>query len=64
MKGAVQQNAADPTGRMKLLSRRHRIAHLRALLRQPYGCSIGRKQLAVLLCAEMIAQPANENRRT
>jgi hypothetical protein len=61
MKPAVEHNSTDVIGRMKLLPRRHRIAHLRALLRQPLSCSIGREQLAALLCVEMVAQAANEN---
>jgi hypothetical protein len=48
--------------RMKLLPRRHRIAHLRALIReQPHG-SIRRDELASLLRDQWTAQPANENR--
>lgn len=62
MKSALEQNATDVIGRLKLLARRHRIAHLRALLRQPLASSLGRDQLAALLCVEMIAKPANENR--
>ena len=61
MKSALEQNATDVVG-LKLLPRRHRIAHLRALLRQPLASSPGRDQLAALLCVEMIAKPANENR--
>jgi hypothetical protein len=64
MKRAVEQNAADVVGRIKLLPRRHRIAHLRALLRQPLACSVRHEQLAVLLSAETTAQAANENHRT
>jgi hypothetical protein len=48
--------------RMKRLPRRHRIAHLRALiLRQPER-SVRREQLAALLRAEMTARPGNGNR--
>ena len=43
-------------GRMKPLSRCHRIAHLRALLRRPWVCPIRREQLAALLRDEMSAQ--------
>ena len=59
MKPALEPNARDVTGRLKLLPRGHRIAHLRALLRQPLACSVRRDQLAALLCIEMVA---NENR--
>jgi hypothetical protein len=62
MKSALEQNATDVVGRLKLLPRRQRIAHLRALLRQPLASSLGRDQLAALLRVEMIAEPANENR--
>ena len=48
--------------RMKPLPRRHRIAHLRALIRHAPDGSIRRDQLAVLLCHELTARPANENR--
>ena len=48
--------------RMKPLSRRHRLAHLRALLdREPDG-SIRRIELFALLRRQMPPQPANENR--
>jgi hypothetical protein len=50
--------------RTKPLPRRHRIAHLRALLRrQPAGSPRG-EQLAALLRAEMTARPAGEDRAT
>jgi hypothetical protein len=50
--------------RMKLLSPRHRIAHLRALIQlQPDG-SIRRIELASLLRDQLIAPPAIENRAT
>jgi hypothetical protein len=48
--------------RMKPLSPRHRIAHLRALISQLPDGSIRRDQLAALLRDEMTAPPANENR--
>ena len=35
--------------RMKPLPRRHRIAHLRALLRRPMACPVRRDELAALL---------------
>jgi hypothetical protein len=50
--------------RMKPLSRRHRIAHLRALIGQQPDGSIRRDELAALLRDEMTAPPANENRAT
>jgi hypothetical protein len=64
MKPKGGENAGFVTGRMKLLPRRHRIAHLRALLRQPHASSVGREQLAALRCLEMMAQAANENHPT
>ncbi len=48
--------------RMKPLPRRHRIAHLRALIRDEPDGSSRRDQLAALLCDELTARPANENR--
>jgi hypothetical protein len=48
--------------RMKPLSSRHRIAHLRALIRREPDGSIRRLELASLLRAEVTARPANENR--
>jgi hypothetical protein len=48
--------------RMKLLPRRHRIAHLRALIRHEPDGSIRRDQLASLLRDQLTARPANENR--
>ena len=48
--------------RMKPLSRRHRIAHLRALIRlHPAGSARG-YELAALLRAEMTARPDQEER--
>jgi hypothetical protein len=48
--------------RMKPLPRRHRIAHLRALIRlHPEGSS-RRPELAALLRAEMTARPDREDR--
>jgi hypothetical protein len=50
------------SSRMKPLPRRHRIAHLRALIRQhPSGSARGR-ELADLLRAEMMAHPDKEER--
>jgi len=48
--------------RTKLLPRRHRIAHLRALLRRPMACPVLREELAAVLRAEMAAQTACEER--
>jgi hypothetical protein len=48
--------------RMKPLSPRHRIAHLRALIRREPDGSIRRVELAALLRDEVTARPANENR--
>jgi hypothetical protein len=44
--------------RMKPLPRRHRIAHLRALLRRPMACPVRRDELAALLRDEMRAPSA------
>ena len=48
--------------RMKLLPRRHRIAHLRALIRREPDSSIRCGELASLLRDQLTARPANENR--
>ena len=48
--------------RMKPLSPRHRLAHLRTLISQLPDGSIRRDQLAALLREEMTASTANENR--
>jgi hypothetical protein len=42
--------------RMKRLPRRHRIAHLRALIAREPLCTIRRLELAALLCDEMTTQ--------
>jgi hypothetical protein len=47
-------------GRMKPLPRRHRLAHLRALIRQQPAGSLRREQLAALLRRELLAPPALE----
>jgi hypothetical protein len=47
--------------RIKLLSPRHRLAHLRALIRQQPDDSIRRDELAALL-RDQLPPPANENR--
>jgi hypothetical protein len=48
--------------RMKRLPRRHRIAHLRALIAREPACSIRKEELAALLRDEMMAQIAQESR--
>ena len=45
--------------RMKPLPYQHRIAHLRALIRQQPPDSIRRRQLTALLRAELMAAPAS-----
>lgn len=53
---------AEMIVRMKRLPRRHRIAHLRALITREPACSIRREELAALLRDEMTAQFAQEGR--
>ena len=48
--------------RMKRLSRRHRIAHLRALVRREPAGSTRRYRLVALLHDQLTALPATENR--
>jgi hypothetical protein len=48
--------------RTKPLPRRHRIAHLRALIRQQSARSIRREELVALLCDEMLARHGEETR--
>jgi len=48
--------------RLQPLSPRHRIAHLRALIRLEPNGSIRRDELATLLRDELTAPPVNENR--
>ena len=50
--------------RIRPLPRSHRMAHLRALLRQQPAASPRGEQLAALLRAEMAARPAGEGRAT
>ncbi len=50
--------------RMKPLPRRHRIAHLRALIRQPSLGSLRRTELAALLRAELMAPLPKRGRAT
>ncbi len=47
--------------RIKLLSPRHRLAHLRALIRQQAVGSTRREELAALF-RDQLPPPANENR--
>jgi hypothetical protein len=48
--------------RMKPLPRRHRVAHLRALIRLPSLGSLRKAQLAALLRAELTAPPPEGGR--
>ena len=48
--------------RMKPLPRRHRIAHLRALIPQQPAHSIRREELVALLRDEMLARSGEETR--
>jgi hypothetical protein len=48
--------------RMKPLPRQHRIAHLRALIRQQPGRSARREELAAWLRDEMTTSPGKESR--
>jgi hypothetical protein len=48
--------------RMKRLPRRHRIAHLRALIARELAGALRREDLAALLRDEMTAQFAREGR--
>jgi hypothetical protein len=48
--------------RMKPLPRRHRIAHLRALLGRQPALSVRREELTILLRIEMAAQLHREDR--
>jgi len=56
----MKPNPARMIGRMKPLPRRHRLAHLRALIRQQPAGSLRREQLAALLRRELLAPPALE----
>jgi hypothetical protein len=55
-------SVADLQIRMQCLPRRHRIAHLRALLARLASCSIRRQGLAALLRDELAAQRRCEDR--
>ena len=48
--------------RIKRLSPRHRLAHLRALIRREPAGSNRRLKLVALLHNQLAASPANENR--
>lgn len=62
MKRGPKPGPATIAARMQPLPRRHRVAHLRALVRrEPFGSARG-EQLAALLRDEMTAQPRHENR--
>ena len=50
------------TIRMKRLPRQHRVAHLRALIRQEPVDSIRREKLTALLRDEVTARPTRDNR--
>jgi hypothetical protein len=52
----MSTSVAIMTARLKLLPRRHRIAHLRALLNREPAHSIRREQLMLLLREETTAQ--------
>jgi hypothetical protein len=56
----MNTSVAIVIGRTRLLPRRHRIAHLRALLRRQPAGSLGRGQLAALLRAELAARAAGK----
>ncbi len=58
----MNASVAIMVARMKPLPRRHRIAHLRALIRQQPVGSVRREQLAALLRIEMTAQLSCEDR--
>jgi hypothetical protein len=55
MKPEIKPDAPLPTGNIDLLPRRHRVAHLRALLRQLAAGSPRREQLAPLLRDQLTA---------
>jgi hypothetical protein len=55
-------STARVVGRIELLARRHRIAHLGALIRAQQPGSIGGEQLSALLRDELATQTVNENR--
>jgi hypothetical protein len=59
MNGRKEPIAATMT-RLKVLPRRHRIAHLRALIRHPSITPFRRKKLAVLLRDEINASFSRE----
>jgi hypothetical protein len=53
---------AHMRGRMKPLPPRHRLAHLRALIRREPAGSSRARELAALLRNQLRGAPANENR--
>jgi hypothetical protein len=62
MNGGPKLTPAIMIARMKRLPRRHRVAHLHALIGQQPASSIRRKELAALLRDEMTARPGKESR--
>lgn len=62
MKRGQKPTPAIMITRMKRLPRRHRIAHLRALIPQQPAHSIRREELVALLRDEMWARPVEETR--
>ena len=48
--------------RIRRLSQRHRLAHLRALIRREPAGSHRRRTLVALLREQLVATPANDNR--
>jgi len=60
-RGLKPTPVAIMANRMKPPARRHRIAHLRALIQQPI-CSSRREELMALLRDEMSAPPGKEVR--
>jgi hypothetical protein len=62
MKRGPDPSAASIVIRMKRLPRRHRLAHLRALIRRQRAGASRREQLLALLGDEMAAQPSHGSR--
>jgi hypothetical protein len=62
MKRGPKPTPAIVVIRMRPLPRRHRIEHLRALIRQQPVRSIRREELVALLCDEMLARSGEETR--
>jgi hypothetical protein len=59
---SITTSVAAMIARMKPLPRRHRIAHLRALIARQAPCSTRRPALAALLRDELSAPPEHEDR--